>query len=397
MRQIYLDNNATTPVHPAVLEAMVMYLRVHFGNASSIHGFGRTARKAIEEARGQVAELIGAQPDDIVFTGCGSESDNMALKGVALANRQAGAHIITTSIEHPAVLGSCEQLERMGFEVTYLPVSRAGLISVSDLRAALRPTTLIVSIMHGNNEVGTIQPIEQCGSVVRAYGEEIGRRIAFHSDCVQTLGKLPLDVTSLDADLLAFSAHKLYAPKGVGALYVRDATVMDSLISGGHQELNRRGGTENVAGIVGFGVACALARQEMDEVSERCRKLRDRLEAGLAAAAPGVYVNGDPTHRLPTTLNISFAGIDGESLLINLDLEGIAASTGSACTSGSTEPSHVLRAMGIDKQYIRGSLRLSIGRENTEADIDAALEVIPAIVERMRAISPHWEETQAAK
>ncbi|MBI3091178.1 MAG: cysteine desulfurase [Candidatus Tectomicrobia bacterium] len=398
MRLIYLDHNATTPVRPEVLEAMLPYLREHYGNASSLHTFGRTARKAVEEARGRLAHLIHAEPDDLVFTGCGSEADSMALKGVAFANRRHGSHLVTTNVEHQAVLDTCRYLaERFGFEVTYLPVDAAGLLRLDDLRQALRPDTILVSIMHANNEVGVIQPLDACADVVRDFSQQIGRRVYLHSDCVQSLGKLPIDVRRLDVDLLTFSGHKLYAPKGVGALYVREATVMDALINGGHQELNRRGGTENVAGIVALGAACALAEAEMGAEARRLAALRDRLEAGILGAIPEARVNGDAAPRLPNTLNLSIAGVDGESLLINLDLEGIAVSTGSACSSGSVEPSHVLRAMGVDKEYIRGSVRLSLGHGTSAADVDATLEVMTRVVERMRQLSPQWEDARALR
>lgn len=389
MRRVYLDNNATTPVHPLVLEAMIPFFKETFGNASSVHYFGQQAKKALEESREKVAAFIGAKAGEIVFTSGGTESDNLAIKGVAYANRAKGRHIITSSIEHHAVLNVCKQLEKEGFEVTYLPVNRYGEVSPESVEDAIRPDTILITVMHANNEVGTLQPIDAIGKIAKA------RQILFHTDAVQSVGKVPVNVGSFNVDLLSLSSHKIYGPKGVGALYVRRGTRILPLFQGGHHERRRRAGTENVPGVVGLGRACELAAENMDEEAGKLLALMDRLQSGLERKVEDVLLNGHPTKRLPNTLNMSFAGVEGESLLLNLDMEGIAVSTGSACTSGTLEPSHVLSAMGVDPQLAQGSLRFSLGRENTEEDIDYVLAVISDIVKRLRAISPFYKSSSS--
>ncbi|HID95287.1 MAG TPA: cysteine desulfurase NifS [Candidatus Latescibacteria bacterium] len=389
MRRVYLDNNATTPVHPLVLEAMIPFFKETFGNASSVHYFGQQAKKALEESREKVAAFIGAKAGEIVFTSGGTESDNLAIKGVAYANRAKGRHIITSSIEHHAVLNVCKQLEKKGFEVTYLPVNRYGEVSPESVEDAIRPDTILITVMHANNEVGTLQPIDAIGKIAKA------RQILFHTDAVQSVGKVPVNVDSFNVDLLSLSSHKIYGPKGVGALYVRRGTRILPLFQGGHHERRRRAGTENVPGVVGLGRACELAAENMDEEAGKLLALMDRLQSGLERKVEDVLLNGHPTKRLPNTLNMSFAGVEGESLLLNLDMEGIAVSTGSACTSGTLEPSHVLSAMGVDPQLAQGSLRFSLGRENTEEDIDYVLAVISDIVKRLRAISPFYKSSSS--
>jgi cysteine desulfurase len=388
MPRIYLDNNATTPVAPEVADAMLQYLREDFGNASSVHWYGQRARDAVEQAREQVAGLIGADPKEIIFTSGGTESDNMSLFGVVAASRSkssSGAiHVITTAIEHPAVLYAARELESRGVSVTYLPAGRGGVIDAEAVAGAMRPETVLITVMLANNEVGTLQPVAEIGRLAREHG------IALHTDAVQAVGKVPVDVNSLGVDLLSLSAHKLYGPKGVGALYVRKGTRLEPLMRGGHDERDRRPGTENVPGIVGLGKASELAAQQLEEDAQHIRVLRDRLQSGILERIEGATVNGDAVHRQPNTLNVSFDGLKGESMVMALDLEGVACSTGSACSSGSTEPSHVLTAMGIAKEAARSSLRLSLGRYNTEADVDVALEAIVRVVERLRALSPNY-------
>ncbi len=385
MRRVYLDNNATTALTPEVLEAILPYYRENFGNSSSIHWFGRECRKAVEDARDNVAALIGADPSEIVFTGGGSEADNMAIKGVAYQKMGKGRHIITTRIEHHAVLDTCKFLGKNGFEITYLPVDQYGLVDPQSLRDSIRDDTILVTIMHSNNEMGTLQPIEELASIAREKG------IIFHTDAVQSMGKVDTDVNKLGVDLLTFSAHKLHGPKGVGGLYIRKKTKLTPLIHGGHQENGRRAGTENVAGIVGMGKAFELAAVDMEAKNDYIRGIRDNLEDAVVDTIPEVQVNGHPEKRLPNTTNISFKFVEGESLLINLDLRGVAISTGSACTSGSLEPSHVLQAMGIPHEVIHGSLRLSFSSMNTKEDVEYTMEVLPGIVEKVRAMSPLWE------
>lgn len=380
-RQVYLDHNATTPVDPQVLEAMLPYYRQKYGNASTLYALGREARIAVDEAREQIAELIHAQPTEIYFTSGGTESDNTALKGVAFANRQRGNHIITSQIEHSAVLDTCRYLEKQGFEITYLPVDRFGKVHPEQVLKALTNRTILISIMHANNEIGTIQPIEEIGTIARE------RRIYFHTDTVQTFGKLPIDVKQMKIDLLSISAHKIYGPKGIGALYIRKGVNIDPLLHGGEQERKRRAGTENVPAIVGFGKAVELAKKHMQEEAQYLTKLRNQLFEGLQSRVEGITLNGHPVDRLPGTLNISVKYVKGEALLLQLDKQGIYISTGSACASGSIEPSHVLLALGMSEQEARNSIRFSLGRENTEEDIAYVLNVFPEVVRKLRGIS----------
>lgn len=383
MRRIYLDHAATTPVDPRVLEAMLPYFSESFGNPSSIHSFGRENRKAIEDARAVIAGEIGAaDPREIIFTGSGSESDNMALRGVAAAYRNRGNHIITSAIEHHAVYDTCKALEKQGFELTIIPVNSEGLVNPDDVIGALTDRTILVSIMHANNEVGTIQPIAAIGKLLRE------QNVLFHTDAVQTVGSIPVNVEELSVDLLSMAAHKFYGPKGVGALYVRKGVKTEPLIYGGGQERNRRAGTENLAGIVGMAKALSLANSELEENQKRIGALRDYLIDNVLSHIEHVRLNGDRSRRLPGNANFSFEYIEGESLLLNLDLKGIAASSGSACTSGSLEPSHVLLAMGICHEIAHGSLRLTLGKSTTREEIDYLLEVLPEIVAKLRAMSP---------
>jgi cysteine desulfurase len=389
MKRIYLDHAATTPLDPQVLEKMTPYLTEYFGNPSSIHAFGRETRKAIEDARAIVAKEIGADgPQEIIFTGGGSESDNLAIKGVALANRERGNHIITSSIEHHAVFDTAHFLEKMGFKVTYLPVDGDGLVRVEDLVNSLTDQTILVSIMHANNEVGTIQPVAEIGKILRE------RKILFHTDAVQSVGTIPVNVKDLSVDLLSMAAHKLYGPKGVGALYVRKGVKLTPLIHGGAQERNRRAGTENVAGIVGLAKALQLANEQIGVNQPRITELRDYLIDNVLKRFEHVRLNGHRTKRLPGNANFSFEFIEGESLLLNLDLKGIAASSGSACTSGSLEPSHVLLGMGICHEIAHGSLRLTIGKENSKEEMDYVLEVLPEIVNKLRDMSPLYNSSR---
>ena len=381
---IYLDHAATTPMRPEVLEAMTPYLTEHFGNPSSLHAAGRRARQGLDEAREVVAGILGARPREIVFTGGGSESDNLAIKGAAWAASARGRHIVTSSVEHHAVLHTCAVLERQGFEVTYLPVDRYGRVDPAELAESITDHTTLVSIMYANNEVGTIQPIAEIGAICRE------RRVLFHSDAVQAGGFLPLEVDRLGVDLLSLGAHKLYGPKGVGALFVRHGTALLPQLQGGSQERQRRAGTENVAGIVGFGRALELAQGDpvaRDAENARLAALRDQLNAGLLQIE-GAEPTGHPIERLPNNSSVLFDGLEGGDLVAALDLEEIQVSTGSACTSGSTEPSHVLLAMGIDPWRTHGSLRLTAGRETTDADIARAVEAARAVVARMRATLP---------
>lgn len=386
--RVYLDNSATTAVAPEVIDAMLPFFADEPGNAGSVHSFGQRAKAAVETSRRQVAALIGAAPAEIVFTSGGTEADNIAVRGTAEAHREHGRHLITTAIEHPAVLATCEALERDGYRVTYLPVSGAALVSVDDVRRAIEHDTTLISVMHANNETGTIQPIEEIAQVVadaRAAGHT---HLHFHTDAVQSVGKVPVDVARLGVDLLSIAAHKIHGPKGVGALYVRKGTRLAKLTYGGHQERDRRAGTENVAGIVGLGRAAELARLELDERMARMRRLRDHLETQVKSRISGVRLNGDLARRVPSVSNMSFEGLDGESLLIALDLRGVAVSTGSACASGAHEPSHVLRALGLSREEIRGSLRLSVGAYTTREEIDYAVDVLVETVARSREMQP---------
>ena len=386
VRRVYLDNNATTRVDPQVLEAVLPHFLEDFGNASSIHEYGQKARASIEEARRHVARLIGTEPKEVVLTSGGTESDNTAIRGVCSFHRSRGNHIVTTTVEHPAVLRSCEQLESEGFRVTYVPVDRDGLVQMEQLREAVGDETILISVMHANNEVGTVQPVEEISTIARE------RSIIFHTDAVQSVGKIPLEVDRLGVDLLSLSGHKLHAPKGVGALYVRQGVVMDALLHGGSHERNRRGGTENVPGAVGLGKACELAGEGLEDFDLRVRKLRDMLEVGIVETVPDTIVNGSVSRRMPHVSNISFQGIEGEALLISLDLQGIAVSTGAACASGSLEPSHVLRAMKVSSGRVDSAIRFSLSRMTSEEDIDYALKVVPETVERMRELSPLYRE-----
>ena len=382
MKRIYLDHAATTPTDPRVLETMLPYFSGAFGNPSSIHSLGQETRAAVEEARHKIASLIGAQSEEIIFTSGGTEADNFAIKGAASANKQKGNHVITTSIEHHAVLESCKFLEGQGFGVTCLSVDRNGLVDPDEIRKAITAGTILISVMHANNEVGTVQPIADIGKIA---GE---RGICFHTDAVQTVGHIPVNVNELGIDLLAMSAHKLYGPKGVGALYIRKGTRIDSFMHGGGQERGLRASTENVPAIVGFGKAAEIAQREVDRESKRLTSLRDKLIQGLFERIPEIHLNGHPVQRLPNNVNVSIGFVEGESMAIGLDMEGIAASTGSACTSHDLEPSHVLLALGLPGVLARGSLRFSLGRETTEEEIGRVLEVLPRIVARLRAVSP---------
>jgi len=382
MKRIYLDHAATTPTDPRVLEAMLPYFSDAFGNPSSIHSLGQETRAAVEEARHKIAGLIGARSEEIIFTSGGTEADNFAIKGTASANKQKGNHVITISIEHHAVLESCKFLEGQGFVVTCLSVDRNGLVDLDGIRRAITAGTILISVMHANNEVGTVQPIADIGKIARERG------ICFHTDAVQTVGHIPVNVNELGIDLLAMSAHKLYGPKGIGALYIRKGTRIDSFMHGGGQERGHRASTENVPAIVGFGKAAEIAQGEMARESKRLTSLRDKLIQGLFERIPEIHLNGHPVQRLPNNVNVSIGFVEGESMAIGLDMEGIAASTGSACTSHDLEPSHVLLALGLPGVLARGSLRFSLGRETTEEEIGRVLEVLPRIVARLRAVSP---------
>ena len=384
MRRVYLDNNATTPLAPEVFEAMKPYLLEDFGNASSIHWFGQRAKNAVENARQQVAKLLNARPGEVIFTSGGTESDNAAIFGIVQAARQPSPHVITSSIEHHAVLNTAQALEKRGVSVTYVRVGPSGVVDPEDVQRAIRPETVLISIMHANNEIGTIQPLEEIGGIAREHD------IYFHTDAVQSVGKIPVDVERLGADLLSLSAHKLHGPKGVGAMYIRKGTILKPLLYGGHHERDRRPGTENVPGIVGLGMAAELAWAHLEENARRLAGLRDRLERGILEAVPRVSVNGDPARRLPNTSNLCFDYVEGEGFVIAMDLRGIACSTGAACSSGAVEPSHVLSAIGRTPEQARSSIRLSLGRYNTAEDIDATLATLPAVVERLRSVSPHW-------
>ena len=378
-RTIYLDHAATTPLDRRVLDAMMPYLTTEYGNASSIYTLGRHAMQAIDRAREQVAETIHARPTEIAFVGCGSESDNLAIKGMAFAPQKKGKHIITSSIEHHAVLHTCQYLERFGFTVTYLSVDEYGRVDPQEVERAITDQTTLVSIMYANNEIGTIEPIEEIGRVCRA------RKVPLHVDAVQAGGTLPIDVVVLQADLLSLSSHKFYGPKGVGILYVRQGVRILPQLQGGSQERGRRAGTENVAGIVGAATALRLAQEEQSEVTPRITALRDRLIEGILTI-PGSRLTGHPTVRLPNNASFCFEGVEGESILLNLDLLGFAASTGSACTSGSVDPSHVLVAIGLPPEWSHGSLRLTLGKENTEQEIEMLIAALPGIVEKLRGL-----------
>ena len=382
MRKVYLDNAATTALSPKVLEQMMPYLTTIYGNPSSPHSFGQEARKGVDHARDQVAKALNALPEEIIFTGCGTESDNTVLFGVAERYAKKGNHIITTNVEHHAILHTCEALEKRGVEVTYLPVDENGMVTAEQVANAITDKTILVSIMFANNEVGTIMPIAEIGKVCRERG------VLFHTYAVQAVGHVPIDVKAMNIDMLSLSAHKFHGPKGVGALYMKKGIRLPSYVMGGAQERNRRAGTENVAGIVGLGAAIALATQTLEESAARMTKLRDKLIAGIAQRIPEVKLNGHPTMRLPNNVNYSIKYIEGESILLMLDMNGIAASSGSACTSGSLDPSHVLLALGLSHEVAHGSVRLTLSDETTEEDIDYVLDVLPKVAERLRAMSP---------
>lgn len=384
--KIYFDNAATTPVRQEVLDTILPYFRDYYGNASSIYGIAKESKRALKKARGQVAAVIGAEPEEIYFTAGGSESDNMALRGIAEAYAKKGNHIITTKIEHHAILHTAEYLQKHGMEVTYLPVDAYGKVSLEELEKAIRPETVLISVMFANNEIGTIEPIAEIGKIAKKHG------VLFHTDAVQAVGHVPIDVKEMNIDLLSMSGHKLGAPKGIGAIYIRKGVNIEPLIFGGAQERKKRAGTENIAGIVGLGKAAELAAAEMAETTGRLTRLRDRLINGILETIPYSRLNGHPTDRLPGNCNISFSYIEGESLLLLLDSLGIAASSGSACTSGSLDPSHVLMAIGLPHETAHGSLRMTLDRENTEEEVDFVLEKLPAIVQRLREMSPLYEE-----
>jgi cysteine desulfurase len=394
MNRLYFDYNATTPADPAVLDAMLPYFTANFANASSIHTPGQRARNAVETAREQVAALIGASPKEVVFTSGGTESDNHAIFGIlnpALSEsfpeaRQAvpasGPHIITTAIEHEAVLNACQQAEKRGAQVTYLPVDKNGQINPQQLKSSIRSETVLIAVMHANNELGTIQPLEEIGKIAKEAD------IYFHTDAVQSIGKIPVDVIALAVDLLALSGHKIYAPKGIGALYIKSGTHLQQLLYGGHHQRGARPGTENVAGIVGLGAAAAIAKKTQADEANRISKLRDHLEQEIVKVVPDAKINGANTARLPNTSNITIPGLEGEALLISLDLKGLAISTGAACSSGAVEPSHVLTAIGLSPEDARASLRFSLGRPTTREEVDQALRIVPAAVQQLRQLSP---------
>ena len=384
-RIVYMDHAATTFTKPEVLAGMLPYFTDRFGNPSSVYSLARESKQAVEAARGRVAGALGARADEIYFTAGGSESDNWALKGVAFANRKKGNHIITSKIEHHAVLHPCQWLEKQGFEVTYLPVDQYGLVSPADLEAGIRKDTILVSIMYANNEIGTVEPVSELGAIAHEH------KVPFHTDAVQAIGNVPIDVQSQNIDLLSLSAHKFYGPKGVGALYIRRGTRIDPLIHGGGQEQKKRAGTENLAGIVGLGKAIGMATQDIEGHNRKIQAMRDRLIKGILAI-PHTRLNGHPEKRLPGNVNISIEFIEGESMLLSLDAFGVCGSTGSACTSGSLEPSHVLLAIGLPHEIAHGSLRLTLGDANLEEDVDFVLQVLPGVVDRLRTMSPLYAD-----
>jgi cysteine desulfurase len=390
MKRIYLDHNATTPITPEVLAAMLPYLTEEYGNASSVHAFGQNAREAVEQARSSVAALVGARAADIMFTSGGTESNNHAILGAVAAGPGESKHVITSAIEHVAVLDTCKALAKGGVELTILPVDRDGLVNPEDVRRAIRPETVLITLMLANNETGTIEPIEEIGKIAAEKG------IVFHTDAVQAAGKIPIEVEKLGVDLLSISAHKFCGPKGVGALYIRKGTQLEPLMHGGHSERDRRPGTEDVAAIAGMGKAAELARTGLREESERIRGLRDRLERDLLAQVPQSWVNSARAPRVPNTSNLTFPFIEGESMVIALDLKGIACSTGAACSSGAVEPSHVLIALGLAPEDARATLRLSLGHQTTAEEIDFALETIPPVIERLRQLSPTYKKPAIA-
>ncbi|HEX8776080.1 MAG TPA: cysteine desulfurase family protein [Pyrinomonadaceae bacterium] len=397
LRRVYLDNSATTPVDARVIETMLPYLREKYGNASSVHFFGQEARAAVDRARREVAALVGARPNEMVFLSGGTEANNLAIRGLSEAAESHGRHIITSQIEHSSVRGICDALEKRGWEVTRLPVYDDGLVRVHDVKDAIRPDTVLITLMLANNEIGTIQPVREVGQLVREERARGRRHLWLHTDAVQAAGRMPVDTEALGCDLLSLSAHKLYAPKGVGALFVRRSVRLAAQNIGGHQERERRAGTESVAGIVAFGEAARLAQEELQARIEHTVRLRDRFEAGVAERVADIVFNGHRTRRLPHLSNISFRYVEGEGLLINLDMQGIAVSTGSACSSGSLEPSPVIRALGRNDELARGSIRFSFGQDNTEEDVDYVLEVLPRAVTNLRRLSPLYQQAEGAR
>lgn len=386
MKSIYFDNAATTQLDEEVLQEMMPYLKENYGNASSIYKLGRESRKAVETSREKIAKVLNCKPNEIYFTAGGSESDNTAIKGIARANKKKGNHIITSKIEHPAVLETCKELEKEGFEVSYISVDENGIINLEELKNAIKPTTVLITVMFANNEIGTIQPIEEIGQIAKE------NNIYFHTDAVQAVGSIKIDVQKLNIDSLSLSGHKFYGPKGIGVLYVRTGVKFEKLIAGGHQERNKRAGTENVAGIVGIGKALELAYNSLDEHNKKIKELRDYYVEQVKEKIPYIKINGDMERRLPGNSNISFRFIEGEGLLLNLDLKGICASSGSACTSGSLDPSHVLLAIGLPHEIAHGSLRITIGKYNTKEEVDYLVENLVEIVNRLREMSPLWEK-----
>ena len=386
MKSIYFDNAATTKLDNEVLEEMIPFFKENYGNASSIYKLGRESKKAIEEARERIAKVLNCKPNEIYFTAGGSESDNTAIKGIARANKNRGNHIITSKIEHPAVLETCKELEKEGFEVSYISVDENGILNLEELKNSIKPTTILITIMFANNEIGTIQPIKEIGKIAKE------NNIYFHTDSVQAVGSVKIDVQELNIDSLSLSGHKFYGPKGIGALYVKSGVKFEKYISGGHQERNKRAGTENVASIVGLGKAIELAYNNLEEHNKKIKELRDYYVEQVKRKIPYIKINGDMEKRLPGNSNISFRFIEGESLLLNLDLKGICASSGSACTSGSLDPSHVLLAIGLPHEIAHGSLRITIGKYNTKDEVDYLIECLVEIVNRLREMSPLWEK-----
>ncbi len=386
MRRVYLDNGNTTPMHPEVLPAMLPYLSEHFGNPASLHCYGEEPRRALNEARERVAALIGAEKDEIIFTSCGTEANNFAIKGAAQALKKKGNHIIASSIEHFSVLYSCKWLEKQGFEVTYLPVDGMGIVDPEDVRKAIKKETVLVTVMHANGEMGAVQPIAEIGKITKEAG------VVFHTDAVASAGNIPIDVNAMNIDLLSMAANIFYGPKGVGALYVRKGTRILPIMDGGVQEGGRRPGTENLAGIVGMGKAAQLAKAEIPERMPRVSAMRDRLVKGLIEKVPHMRYNGHPEKRLPGNISVSMEFIEGESMLLFLNMNGVAASSGSACTSRALKASHVLTSMGVPIEVTHGSLLMTLGRDNTDEDVDYILEILPGIVQRLRDMSPMWED-----
>lgn len=385
-KKIYFDNNSTTQVDPKVLEAMLPYFVEKYGNPSSIHRIGQEIRKDIEEAREKIAEILGIKPGELTFTGSGTESDNMAIIGAARANREKGKHIITSNIEHAAVTSACKVLEKEGFDVTFLPVREDGIVNIDDFKKALRDDTILVTIMHANNEIGTIQPIQEIGEITKE------KKILFHVDAVQSVGKIRFKPKDWNIDMMSFSGHKFHGAKGIGGLYIRNGIKVDKLIVGGHQERNRRPGTENIPGIIGMAKALEIADAHLEEGATREAALRDDLEKKLVERIPEVIVNGKKDKRLPGTLSLTIKYVEGESILLNLDLKGVAVSSGSACTSGSLEPSHVVLAIGVPMEHAHGTIRFSLGKYNTQEEVDYVADILPEIVAKIRSMSPFWNK-----